>query len=150
MAYDALTSVENIQPYLNGEVYDENTIPKATDITEWISEATSIIYSAISELYSIPVTDSDDLLILQALCNTYVIAEVNFAKARGTYLTVKKGVRTPKEKRHTEFYETLDKILDGTISLKSDDNLGCEFTIVFPKNHNYIQNEVSASVDTYT
>lgn len=117
MAYTALTTVENIQPYFNNEVYDANSIPTKTQIEAWIAEGTAIIYSALSALYVVPVAN-DDLLVLRHLCNGFVIDEINFAKSRGTYSVTKKNARLPKQKRHEAFHEFLEgALLSGEITL---------------------------------
>ncbi len=118
MAYAALTTVANIQPYFNDETFDTTSIPTKAQIEAWITEGTAIIYSALSSLYVVPITDGDDLLVLRHLCNSFVIDEVNFAKSRGTYSAARKNARLPKQKRHDAFYEFLKGgLLSGEIDL---------------------------------
>lgn len=105
MGYDALTTTDNVFAYFK-TTFTEDSSPTISQIEDWIDEGTAIIYSALANSYTVPITDDDGLLILRALCNKYVRLHIQFTR-RGTNNSVKGRLTVPKEIDMSSFEHSL-------------------------------------------
>jgi len=118
MGYEPLTSTDDVFAYFK-TTFTEDSSPAISQIEQWIDEGTAIIYSALANSYTVPVTDEDALLILRVLCNKYVRLHIQFTR-RGTNNTIKGRLTVPKEidmssfERSLALYATGQQYLPGT------------------------------------
>ena len=118
MAFTQLTTVADIEAYfLNVDFSDSESEPTESEVNKWIDQATSIIYGVIQEKYIIPVTDADDLLILQEICDMYVLTKVRAVLGKTTSKILANGKLNPIEETHDEFFKRLDMIMNCEIQL---------------------------------
>ncbi len=115
MGYTKLTTTEDVFAYFK-TTFTEDTNPTVTQIEQWIDEGTAIIYSVLATVYTVPVTDDNDLNVFKALCNEYVRAEVQFTR-RGTNNTIKGRLTVPKGVDHEQFYRKLNMFATGKMLL---------------------------------
>ena len=117
MAYPALTTVENIESYFTSIKFTLTTAVTDSEIENWISQATSIIYGYLSDIYVIPITDLDDLKQLEPLADMYVIVNAKQALGTNQARRVANGKLIPVERTHNEFYKIMKLYQDLTITL---------------------------------
>jgi len=129
MTIASLTTVTKVAEYFKQD-FSSTTRPNITSVEGWIDEASAIIYSSLGTVYTVPVTDPDDLKILRTMANMYVREEVMFANSRGTNTTATGRFNAPKQANHSRFYDMLkslvagDMVLRNTARLTSDDYTG--------------------------
>jgi len=117
MTYTKLCETTDIDAFYQSVVFDTNTTPTKVIVEEWIDQATALIYSVVASQYVVPVTDTDDLLILKNLCVQYVRDEVNFVLSKNRVAYSDNRVIVPRGINHKQFYRTLEEIKDGTFRL---------------------------------
>lgn len=115
MAYPSLMTIADVEAFYSNIRFSDTTKPGIAQIEKWIAEATAFIYSAISDAYTVPVTDNDDLEVLKAVARMYVMEFVAFA------LNMNRSGPDDKRKAITPdlkmFYEHVQKIKTGDLNL---------------------------------
>ena len=114
--YDALCTPDDISRYFKFK-FDGASTPSLASVKEWINIATAMIYGVVSNVYNIPVTDENDLLILKELCIAYVRDKANFANGGNVYTVPQNNVSVPRTIKFTNFEESLKLISEGIILL---------------------------------
>ena len=118
MAYDSIIALGEIQSFFPSIEFDEETSPTSYEVESWIIEATALVYSAIAEIYAIPVTDDNDLAVLKIPAREYVLANVKFVLGQNTGFAIdKKKDQRPKEVNLTYFFKLLEMFKNGKLKL---------------------------------
>jgi hypothetical protein len=117
MAYAKLCGTTDLNAYYQGITLSTSTKPTLAQVNDWIDQSTALIYSAVAENYAIPVTDTDDLLILKNLSVKYVRDELNFVLGKNRVNIAANQMMTPRTISHKGFEKKLDKLREGTFRL---------------------------------
>lgn len=145
MAYTALTTVENIQAYFKNTTFGASTTPTSDQVSEWIDRATAIIYSNLDKQYSIPITDTDDLLQLKELADMYVVVKVRNIGGLGLR-EIKDGKVYNLAESHAEFFKRLKMYVDGVLTLPNSAATSSKL-LVYDYNSNNDVEAVSSKSD---
>lgn len=117
--YEPIISVEDLSSVYPGVVFNDSTTPSKTDVEQFITEATSVIYAAIGNHYHMPIIDENDLVILKSLAKMYVKPYMDAALNRRQTKRLANGDLIVMGVTHREFNERLKQILDGDIPLNT-------------------------------
>ena len=117
MAYAKLCVTTDLDAFYQGMVLSTSTRPTKVVVEGWIDQATALIYSAVAEHYVVPVTDTDDLLVLKNLCVEYTRDELNFVLGKNRINISNNQTLTPRSVGHANFRKKLDQLRDGTFRL---------------------------------
>ena len=144
----ALAEVSDIEGYFTGLKFTSETRPSRTQVSDWISIASALVYSSLNDKYVLPITDRTDLLQLKTLATMYVLAEVNFVLGKssmnvmtqsGTQLRVA-GIS------HKDFYELLDGYISEKVVLL---NSPLRTTWVMGQSYNAVANPTNGTTTAF-
>jgi len=116
MAYTALTTASNVQNYYSA-VFTSTSTPSLTAIGEWIDIATAEIYGALSEVYTLEITDTDDLLQLRDLADLFVRIKVNEIIRPASARKIEGGNLQAVTENLSMFYKRLKMLKTGETEL---------------------------------
>ena len=114
-----LTTVDDVQTFFINITFSDLTNPTKLTVERWITEATSIIASTLSSAYTLPITDSSDLILLKGICEDYVLENINYTLGRNRLAVDANGMQMSKTIKHTSFNDKLKTILNGDVKLNS-------------------------------
>ena len=114
-----LTTVDDVQTFFINITFSDLTKPTKLTVERWITEATSIIASTLSSAYTLPITDSSDLILLKGICEDYVLENINYTLGRNRLAVDANGMQMSKTIKHTSFNDKLKTILNGDVKLNS-------------------------------
>ena len=118
MSYTKLTTAADIQAYFKGlGSFSVSTTPTLAQVENWIDEGTSKIYGILEPMYTVPVTNADDLLILKSIANLYVLDVVRQVLGLNPMRQLADGSLIPVQASHKEFYAELDRLRCGVVVL---------------------------------
>jgi hypothetical protein len=113
------TSIDDIAAFFVGTSFSSTTSPSTHQIDRWIVEAGAWIDNSLIKRYTLPLTNTTDLTILQSIANEYVLSRIEFILGRNrTNVTNKKAV-IPRRPDDSEFFAKLKMIECGDITLQS-------------------------------
>ena len=118
----AYTTAADILEYYNGLAYtdsegSDNNISEA-DAVQFIDEQTAIIDLTIGKKYTLPITDSSDLIYLKLVCDKLVVCQMD--KTLRSYAMDDESEFMRKRNYCKDAKEMIDKILNGEIPLNTD------------------------------
>ena len=124
MTYTPLTTASNVQRYYQGVTFSSATTPTSATVDELISMGTSIIFSGLASTYLLPISNTDDLLVLRSLCEDYVVSCINFILGK-TKIKMPNGFEYTRTNAHlVNFYGLLDKYIKRELILPNSSQLG--------------------------
>ena len=129
MSYPALTSVENISSYFVGLIFDANSEPAASNIANWIDQATATIYGALQDQYVIPITNLTDLKQLEPLADEYVLVRVREVLGKSPVRQLSDGSLIPIQTSLKSFYDALAMYQSEKMVLANSDRNSRNLTV---------------------
>ena len=113
-----LAQASDIEAYFIGLKFASSTRPSLAQVEYWLSLASSLVYSALNDKYTLPITNKVDLFQLKSLVVTYVLAEVNFVLGKSsTNVVAQGGQQKTTGISHKDFYALLDDYMNDKIVL---------------------------------
>jgi len=128
VSYSPICAVSDIEAYFRNS-FTTTTKPSISQVETWILNATSLIYGAISDTYTVPITDDDDLAILKEICESYVRDKVNYTQGANVYTVPKANVNVPRSIKYDSFEHAIKMLKDGTITLVNSSGSSIVHTI---------------------
>lgn len=111
------TTPKKIQGYYMGLDFDNSDYMTKAEIRNWIAEFAAKINTSIKRKYNLPISDSDDLTILQMLNEKFVVGKIDGIMRVSTTDEDKKYLRNRNCTK--EANDVLKDIMDGTLQLNT-------------------------------
>lgn len=116
--HDPLCTVSDVEAYFKFKA-DSTSEPSKSAVEGWINIATAMIYGAIKSMYTIPITDDNDKLILKEICVAYVRDKLNYTNGANVFTVPGSNMNVPRTIKYNSFEEGIKLITNGTIQLNS-------------------------------
>ena len=71
------TTAKKVQGYYMGLNFETSDYMTKTEVKAWIAENAAIINASLKRKYNLPITNADDLLILQIINEKFVVGKID-------------------------------------------------------------------------
>jgi len=115
------TTPKKIQGYYMGLDFDKSDYIVKSEVKAWIAEYAALINSSLKRKYNIPITNADDLLILQVINEKFVVGKIDGILRQNATDEEKKFIRDRNCTKDAN--DLMGKIISGEMLLNTSPKL---------------------------